>query len=616
MCGIIAAVDCKDVASFLLRGLKYIEYRGYDSSGIAVTHDNGILCRRSQGKLSALEAKLLQEPMPTEADFGIGHTRWATHGAPIEKNAHPHVYENIALVHNGIIENFHTIRQFLKAQGFNFTTDTDTEAALLLVSFYLQQKNDPFYAVQQALKKLEGLFSMVFLFQAFKSVIGVKQGNALIFGHGLNDKSMFLASDVLAIGNETKKITFLEEGDSVILEEGSVHFYNARKVLQRKESLPIHQDFIFDKGQYRHFMAKEIHEQPEILNRTLTSYVDPITKDLRENVHNVFRQLEQDWSTCTHLTIIACGTSFYAAMIAKYWLETLAHINVEVDIASEFRYRKKGSLLSPCVLFLSQSGETADTLSAMRFAKKQGSKTLGIVNVDNSSIAREADACLAIYAGFEIGVASTKAFTAQLCVLAIITLFLAQEKETLTQTCFQSYVEGLFTIPHTVVHNLKQEEAIISLAKDIVKTQSIFYLGRGIAYPLALEAALKLKEVSYIHAEGYPAGELKHGPIALIDENMPVILLAPYDDLFEKTLSNAQEITSRGGKILFVSSQEGLKKLSFEPWRHFEIPCTHSSLLTPFAIAPFIQLLAYHVAVLKGTDVDQPRNLAKSVTVE
>ncbi len=607
MCGIVGILGRGDVAPALVDGLKRLEYRGYDSAGVCTLHDGRLERRRAQGKLYRLAERLAAEPLAGAA--GIAHTRWATHGAPTEDNAHPHVVGDVAVVHNGIIENFRPLREMLEAEGRRFVSETDTEVIGHLVARELERGADPQAAVQAVLPKLHGAFALALLFRSDADLlIGARLGAPLAIG--LGDGETYLGSDALALAGLTQDIIYLEEGDWVILRRASIAIRDAngqpveRPVVKSGVSAAA-----TEKGNYRHFMLKEIHEQPVVVAQTLQSYLKPLAGEVALPLPDF------DLGAINRVQIVACGTSFYAGMVAAYWLEQFARVAVGVDLASEFRYRDPVLEPGGLALFISQSGETADTLAALRHARAQGQRIAAVVNVPTSSMAREADLLLPTHAGAEIGVASTKAFTCQLAVLAALAANLARARGRLAEGEERGIVEHLGQAPAALNEALATEEAIAALAPLIAPARDVLYLGRGPDYPLALEGALKLKEISYIHAEGYAAGEMKHGPIALIDEQVPVIVLAPSGPWFEKTVSNMQEVAARGGKVILISDGEGIAAGGHGTVATIAMPRVHP-LIAPLVYAVPVQLLAYHVAVLKGTDVDQPRNLAKSVTVE
>jgi glucosamine--fructose-6-phosphate aminotransferase (isomerizing) len=607
MCGIIGIIAKEAVAEGLLEGLRRLEYRGYDSAGIATLVDGHIECRRAEGKLVNLAGRLDREPV--QGAIGIGHTRWATHGSPTETNAHPIATDRVAVVHNGIIENFQALRGELTDLGYTFRTETDTEAVAILATHFLAQGLAPREAVAKTLARLHGAFALVFLFAGEHDLlIGARRGSPLAIGYG--DGEMFLGSDALALAPLTRRVTYLEEGDWAVVSSSTMRIFD---VANNEVDRPIRETAasgaLIGKGNYRHFMQKEIFEQPAVIGDTLQALVNPATR----TVH--LPELPFALGELDRMTMIACGTAYHACVVAKYWLERIARIAVEVDIASEFRYRAPVMPPGGAAMFVSQSGETADTLAALRYAKAQGQKIIAIVNQPESSIAREADIVLPTLAGPEIGVASTKAFTTQLAVLACFTMALARARGVVDHAREAELVAALTEIPSRANEVLNHDERLREVAAEIAEARDVLYLGRGSAFPLALEGALKLKEISYIHAEGYAAGEMKHGPIALIDEAVPVIVLAPNDELFEKTLGNVEEVMARGGRVVMISDAAGVARLADR--LAFGITVPHCDpFVAPLLYAIPIQLLAYHVAVIKGTDVDQPRNLAKSVTVE
>jgi glutamine---fructose-6-phosphate transaminase (isomerizing) len=608
MCGIVGILGRGPVAEQLVDSLKRLEYRGYDSAGVATLEGDHLERRRAEGKLKNLELRLKAEPLAGHT--GIGHTRWATHGRPTENNAHPHATDNVAVVHNGIIENFRELRAELEKQGAKFSSETDTEAVAHLVNSYLLKGASPQDAVKASLPRLRGAFALAFVFRGHGDLmIGARKGSPLAIGHG--DGEMYLGSDAIALAPFTDTISYLEDGDWVVLtrEVGVIHDAHGavvnREVLKSGAS-----SFLVDKANYRHFMAKEIHEQPEVVGHTLARYVDMATERVALPL-----KLPFDFNDIQRISIVACGTASYAGYIAKYWFERLSRLPVELDVASEFRYREAPLRKGDLAIFISQSGETADTLAALRYAKTQGVHTLSVVNVAGSTIARESETVLPTLAGPEIGVASTKAFTCQLMVLAAIAVAAGKARGKLSDADEAGLVHGLVEIPRLMAAALATEPQIEKLARDIAKTRDVLYLGRGTSYPLALEGALKLKEISYIHAEGYAAGELKHGPIALIDENMPVVVIAPFDQVFEKTVSNMQEVAARGGNIILMTDARGAAEATIESLVTIVLP-DMAAAFPPMVYAIPVQLLAYHTAVIMGTDVDQPRNLAKSVTVE
>ncbi|WP_209347161.1 glutamine--fructose-6-phosphate transaminase (isomerizing) [Pontixanthobacter sp. CEM42] len=607
MCGIIGIVSTQPVADRLVDGLKRMEYRGYDSAGVCTIKDDQLVRRRAEGKLGNLVAELGGNPAP--GNIGIAHTRWATHGAPTAHNAHPHATDEVALVHNGIIENFKPLRDALQAKGRKLESETDTEAVAHMISEEVENGASPEDAVKTVLPQLRGAFALAIAFrQNPDMLIGARLGSPLVVGYG--DGEMFLGSDALALAPLTQKIAYLEEGDWVVITRDSATIYDQENnVVEREVTTSGASAAAIEKGNYRHYMQKEIFEQPTVVAQTLSSYV----RQADETV--ALPQIDFDLSKINRITIVACGTSYYAAMVAKYWFEQFARVPVDLDFASEFRYRDPVLEEGGLALFISQSGETADTLAALRHCKANG-QTIGVVvNVPTSSMAREADLLLPTHAGPEIGVASTKAFTCQLAVLAALAAHMAVKKGKMDRAEEQDVVHHLLEAPAALNAALDHDEDIASMAHLIAPARDVLYLGRGPDFPLALEGALKLKEISYIHAEGYASGEMKHGPIALIDEEVPVIVLAPSGPLFEKTVSNMHEVRARGGQVVLISDREGLEEAGEGCIATIEMPKVHP-LIAPLVYAVPVQLLAYHVACVKGTDVDQPRNLAKSVTVE
>ncbi len=607
MCGIIGVLGKKDVVPSLIGGLKRLEYRGYDSAGIATLTDSGLDRRRAEGKLENLEKVLQSNGLQGLA--GIGHTRWATHGVPNEVNAHPHMTGQIALVHNGIIENYRELAEELTGKGYSFESETDTEIAAQLISSYIDAGKTPEEAMAAALKRLHGAFSLAVIFKGHDNLmIGARRGAPLAVGWG--EGEMYLGSDALALAPLTVRISYLEEDDWAVLTRDGATFYDKdHNKVERAIKQTQLSGAMIGKGNHRHFMMKEIAEQPAVMGETLNAFFNPKSRTI------TLPDLPFDWNELPKVTIVACGTSFYAGMIAKYWFEGIADLNVEVDIASEFRYRhmplKKGGL----ALFISQSGETADTLAALKYAKANGQHIASIVNVEESSMGRESDFVFHTQAGPEIGVASTKAFTCQLVTLACIAIDAGVKRGVINHAEEARLCKALAEVPARAAEILDSDENIKALAKAIFEARDVLYIGRGTGYPVALEGALKLKEISYIHAEGYAAGELKHGPIALIDELVPVIVVAPSDPYFEKTASNMQEVMARNARVIFLSDAAGIKQLGDRALGSIELP-TVDPFVAPILYAIPVQILAYHVAVLKGTDVDQPRNLAKSVTVE
>jgi len=608
MCGIVGILGNEPVAGQLVDALKRLEYRGYDSAGVATLEGGKLVSRRAPGKLRALEAKLEKEPL--KGVSGIGHTRWATHGKPTEGNAHPHLTDRVAVVHNGIIENYRELRERLAKNGASFNSDTDTEIVAHLVTERLKQGQTPVEAVAATLKELRGAFALAFMFAGEDDLmIGARKGSPLAVGYG--DGEMYLGSDAIALAPFTDSVSYLEEGDWAVLTRKSAVVRNARdEVVERPVIKSNASAMLVDKGNFKHFMAKEIHEQPEVVGHTLAHYIDMTTEEVTLPADLPFK-----WSDLKRLSISACGTAYYAGLVAKYWFERFAKLPVEIDVASEFRYREAPLEAGDLAIFISQSGETADTLASLRYAKERGQHVMSVVNVPTSTIARESDAVMPTLAGPEIGVASTKAFTCQLSVLACLAIAAGRARGVLSETDEQKLVHALVETPRLMTQALSLEPQIEKLAHDLTKVRDVLYLGRGTSFPIALEGALKLKEISYIHAEGYAAGELKHGPIALIDETMPVIVIAPHDRVFEKTASNMEEVAARGGKIILVTDPNGAQNAGTELMGTLTLP-EMAATVTPLVYAIPVQLIAYHTAVALGTDVDQPRNLAKSVTVE
>lgn len=608
MCGIVGILGREPVAEQLVDSLKRLEYRGYDSAGVATLEGKYLERRRAEGKLKNLEKRLEAEPL--KGTTGIGHTRWATHGRPTVNNAHPHATERVAVVHNGIIENFRELREELEKKGTVFHTETDTEIVVHLVDDLLTRGNKPVEAVKLTLARLRGAFALGFIFAGDDDLmIGARNGPPLAIGYG--DGEMYLGSDAIALGPFTDTISYLEDGDWVVLTHNSADIFDKDgQAVARDKIKHAASTSLVDKANYRHFMAKEIHEQPEVVGHTLARYVDMATERVSLPV-----KLPFDFKDIQRINITACGTASYAGIVAKYWFERFARVPVEVDVASEFRYREAPLRKGDLAIFISQSGETADTLAALRYAKAEGAHTIAVVNVPTSTIARESETVLQTLAGPEIGVASTKAFTCQLMVLANLAIAAGKARGELSVEDETKLVHGLVEIPRLMSDALTTELQIEKLAHRIAKSRDVLYLGRGTSYPLALEGALKLKEISYIHAEGYAAGELKHGPIALIDETMPVVVIAPYDRVFEKTVSNMQEVAARGGNIILMTDARGAAEATVDSLVTIVMP-DMAAAFTPMVYAVPVQLLAYHTAVVMGTDVDQPRNLAKSVTVE
>ncbi len=607
MCGIIGIIGNNDAAPRLVEGLRRLEYRGYDSAGVATLVSGRIERCRAEGKLINLDHKL--QLAPQAGTVGIGHTRWATHGGPTENNAHPHATDRCAVVHNGIIENYQRLKTELEAEGRVFATETDTEIIVHLVTHYLESGLAPVAATAKALKRLEGAFALALIFTDDPDLmIGARRGTPLALGYG--DGEMYLASDAFALAPLTSRLCYLEDGDWVEVRHTSAVVHDANDaVVTRTVRQTAVSGALIGKDGYRHFMLKEIYEQPQVIGDTLSAFIHPSTG------HISLPDLPFDLASAPRITIVACGTAYYAGLVGKYWLEQIARIPVEIDIASEFRYREAPLPAGGVALFISQSGETLDTLEALRYCKRQGQHILAIVNAPESTIAREADAVLYTLAGPEIGVASTKAFTTQLTTLACLAVALARSRNVIDQAREAALAAALREVPARAVEVLNHDERLRALAHEVAEARDVLYLGRGACYPLALEGALKLKEISYIHAEGYAAGELKHGPIALVDESVPVIVLVPSDNLFEKAVSNVQEVCARSGKVLLIADAKGVERLKDRVRWSVELP-TVDPFVAPILYAIPVQLLAYHTAVLKGTDVDQPRTLAKSVTVE
>jgi glucosamine--fructose-6-phosphate aminotransferase (isomerizing) len=591
-----------------VEALKRLEYRGYDSAGVATLEEGRLDRRRAEGKLRNLETKLSQAPL--SGVIGIGHTRWATHGKPNETNAHPHATDKLAVVHNGIIENFRELKTGLEAKGIRFETETDTEVVAQLVTYEIRQGRGPIEAVAVTLPRLRGAFALGFLFSGEDDLlIGARHGAPLAIGYG--DGEMYLGSDALALAPFTDEVAYLEDGDWAILTHrgADIHDESGRSVQRPRHKIPVG-SFMADKGNYRHFMAKEIHEQAEVVGRTLAHYVN----FSGERVEMPF-ELPFDFKSLNRISISACGTAYLAGLISKYWFERLARIPVEIDVASEFRYREAPLEPGGLAVFVSQSGETADTLASLRYATAEKQHTLSVVNVPTSTMARESNVVAQTLAGVEVGVASTKAFTCQLTVLLSLAIAAGRARGTLSAEDEKELVNALIAVPGQMTEAIKREHQIEVLSRELSKAKDVLYLGRGTSYPLAMEGALKLKEISYIHAEGYAAGELKHGPIALIDETMPVIVIAPHDSIFEKTVSNMQEVAARGGRIVLITDERGALETGLDTMATIVMPSVHP-IVAPIINAVPIQLLAYHTAVFMGKDVDQPRNLAKSVTVE
>lgn len=607
MCGIVGVLGDHEAAPILVEALKRLEYRGYDSAGIATVYQGELDRRRAVGKLVNLSDLLVHSPLRGKS--GIGHTRWATHGAPSVDNAHPHKAGPVAVVHNGIIENFRDLRSELAEAGISFVTETDTETVALMAQHLMEQGFGPVDAARKTLSRLDGAFALAFLFEGEEDlIVAARKGSPLAIGHG--DGEMFVGSDAIALAPLTDRITYLEEGDSAVLTRNSLEIRNESGEIANREMRTIRLDQArIDKGGHKHFMAKEIAEQPTVIGQAIQHYLS------NDGTSVVLPQPGLEFSQVDRLTMVACGTAYYACVTAKYWFEQLAGLPVEVDVASEFRYREPPVPKGTVALFVSQSGETADTLAALRYCEGRADKIVSVVNVPESSIARESDLVLPILAGTEIGVASTKAFTCQLTVLLMMALKAAEDRGTLSRDEVREKLSELRNLPGVINAALEIEASVQSVSRKLAEARDILFLGRGRMYPLALEGALKLKEISYIHAEAYASGELKHGPIALIDKHVPVVVLAPRDALFDKTVSNMQEVMARNGKVLLITDREGLAEGGEGVWEHVVLPSV-DPVLAPILYAVPAQLLAYHTAVAKGTDVDQPRNLAKSVTVE
>jgi len=608
MCGIVGIAGRGDAAPLILEALKRLEYRGYDSAGIATLVGGQIERRRAPGKLSKLEMVLKEQPLSGKT--GIGHTRWATHGAPTEINAHPHATPRVAIVHNGIIENFRELREELIAKGHTFESQTDSEVAAHLVTANMDSGMTPDDAAKAAVARLTGAYSIAMIFRDHEGLlVGARKGAPMAVGYA--EQESYLGSDAFALAPFTNRVAYLEDGDVAVIQGNQVSIFDAAgRPTNREIKITTASAALVDKAGHNHFMAKEIHEQPEVIGHTLAHYLDPAGPSVRHLGVGLRAALKR----ATRLTISACGTAYYAGMVGKYWFEKLAALPVESDVASELRYRDPVYPKDGAALFVSQSGETADTLAALREAKAKGQITIAVVNVAESSIAREADIVLPTYAGPEIGVASTKAFTCQLAALAAFAIAAGVARGRLSESEEKKLCTALLEAPRHVAEFLKQEAKVKILGEEIAKATDVLYMGRGQSFPLALEGALKLKEISYIHAEGYAAGEMKHGPIALIDDKVPIIVIAPHDALYEKTISNMHEVMARGGKVLLISDARGVEEAG-PVWASITVPDA-DPFLAPLIYALPVQLLAYHAAIAKGTDVDQPRNLAKSVTVE
>ena len=608
MCGIVGILGDGPVAPLLVDALKRLEYRGYDSAGVATLEAGHLTRRRAEGKLRNLEDKLTAQPL--SGQIGIGHTRWATHGAPTEGNAHPHAAGRVALVHNGIIENFRELRDELTEAGSRFVTETDTEVVAQLIAHNLDQGMLPADAVQASLTRLRGAFALAIIFEGEDDLmIGARRGSPLAIGHGIH--KMYFGSDAMALAPFTDRVTYLEDGDwAVLTREGATIHDATGQLVERPMVRSSASSLLVDRGNFRHFMAKEIHEQPEVVSHTMGHYLD-----FGKGRVALPDDFTVDFAKLDRLSITACGTASYAGLVAKYWFERLARLPGDIDIASEFRYREQPLTADGLAIVISQSGETADTLASLRYAKQEGQPVAAVVNVLESTIAREADFVLPTLAGAEIGVASTKAFTCQLSALAALAVAAGVQRGVLSEKDEETLVRALSEVPRLISEALRLEPQIETLARELSHVNHVLYLGRGTSFPLALEGALKLKEISYIHAEGYAAGELKHGPIALIDETMPVVVIAPFDRIFEKTVSNMQEVAARGGRIILMTDEKGREAAALDNVETLILP-EMPATVTPLVYAIPVQLLAYHTAVILGTDVDQPRNLAKSVTVE
>ena len=609
MCGIIGLVSKKEVSSTLLEGLKRLEYRGYDSSGIATINNEKIERVRSKGNLSFLEEKLLNTSLP--GNIGVGHTRWATHGSPEEKNAHPHITDKVAVVHNGIIENNNQLRNQLIEAGVNFSSDTDTEVVCHIITSYLNSGLSAYDSIRATMSDVKGAYAFgILILNEPNKLFAVRGGSPLAIGSANNEN--FIGSDTYSLSAYSDNITYLKDGDIAIIENDSYEIFDhSDSLVERKKQTIIESVTLSEKGIFKHFMSKEIHEQPEVIAKSLSNYID-----MDNGVLNI-PNLPYDLSTITNITLVACGSSYYAGLIARDWFEKFTNIKADVEIASEFRYREVPMISNGLTIFISQSGETADTLAALKHCKSLGQKTISIVNVGDSSMCRNSDASLKIYAGPEIGVASTKAFTCQLGVLACLAIKIGTSNGSLSEDQEKEYVKSLLSVPRLISNTLDKEDEIINLAHDLSNITTTLYLGRGQMYPVAMEGALKLKEISYVHAEGYPAGEMKHGPIALLEKDLPVFIMAPSNNLYEKTVSNLNEVIARDASVILFTDKEGLDNIGLlkNKIKAFVLDKT-DIISTPFVYTLPNQLIAYHIALLKGTDVDQPRNLAKSVTVE
>ena len=609
MCGIIGLVSDKEVSPTLLEGLKRLEYRGYDSSGIATVNNNKIERVRSKGNLSYLEEKLLNTSLP--GNIGIGHTRWATHGTPEEKNAHPHITDKVAVVHNGIIENNNQLRNQLIESGVEFSSDTDTEVVCHIITSYLKSGLNSYDSIRATMNDIRGTYALgVLVANDPSKLYAVRGGSPLAIGS--SDSENYIGSDTYSLSAYSDNITYLKDGDIAVIESHSYNIFDQFDVIVHRERQSIIESVsLSEKGIFKHFMSKEIHEQPEVIGKSLSNYID--MDDGTLNMPN----LPYDLASISNVTLVACGSSYYAGLISRDWFEKFTNIKVDVEIASEFRYREPPMDSNGLTIFISQSGETADTLAALRHCKSLGQKTISIVNVGDSTMCRNSDASLKIFAGPEIGVASTKAFTCQLGVLACLAIKIGISNGSLNRDQEKQYVQSLLSIPRLISNTLDKEDEIIDLAHDLSDITTTLYLGRGQMYPVAMEGALKLKEISYVHAEGYPAGEMKHGPIALLEKDLPVFMMAPSNRLYEKTVSNLNEVIARDASVILLTDQEGLNNIGYLKNKVKTFIVDKTDIITaPFVYTLPNQLIAYHIALLKGTDVDQPRNLAKSVTVE
>ena len=609
MCGIIGLISDKEVSSTLLEGLKRLEYRGYDSSGIATINNNKIERVRSKGNLSFLEEKLLNISLP--GNIGIGHTRWATHGTPEEKNAHPHITDKVAVVHNGIIENNNQLRNQLVESGVEFSSDTDTEVVCHIITSYIDSGLSSYESIRATMNDIKGTYALGILVASDPSKLyAVRGGSPLAIGSSENEN--YIGSDTYSLSAYSDNITYLKDGDIAIIESNSYNIFDQSDVIVHRDRQSIIESVsLSEKGIFKHFMSKEIHEQPEVIGKSLANYID------MDNGTLDIPNLPYDLASISNVTLVACGSSYYAGLISRDWFEKFTNVKVDVEIASEFRYREPPMDSNGLTIFISQSGETADTLAALRHCKSLGQRTISIVNVGDSSMCRNSDASLKIYAGPEIGVASTKAFTCQLGVLACLAIKIGVSNGSLNQEQEKEYVQSLLSIPRLISNTLDKEDEIVDLAHDLSNITTTLYLGRGQMYPVAMEGALKLKEISYVHAEGYPAGEMKHGPIALLEKDLPVFMMAPSNRLYEKTISNLNEVIARDASVILLTDEEGLNNIGYLKNKVKTFIVDETDIISaPFVYTLPNQLIAYHIALLKGTDVDQPRNLAKSVTVE